>query len=77
MVFLKTVEYYNKNQKITVNNSLWKVFDKKTAIFRPHIINIATLLNISYIGSKSEPLGKYFKNAACPNTGIIFFSGLR
>ena len=35
------------------------------------------LFHISFIGSKLEPLGKYFNNSACSNTGIMLCNDIQ
>ena len=71
--FSKIVLYFNMNQKIEVDVSLWKVFDKTMFDWMPQVKNKGGFMNISYIQSKQKPFQKQLRKSACSKTWAVTY----
>ena len=71
MELLKAVEELNKNQKISLTDSVWKVFDENIFTWRPQTMKTGELLHISFGRRKPEPLGRHFNNLEFSRTEIM------
>ena len=69
--FYKTVEFFSKNQKISVAVLVQKVFEKTLPSWINQTTSTGIFPHINYIVRKPETLSTDFKNLACSNSGVV------
>ena len=68
---ISSVEYFNKNQRKTVADSISDVFNKFMSAFCSRTTKKGEIPQLIFVERKPEPLGTEFKKATCGDTGIF------